>query len=87
MTGRPRGHLAAGRPWQHLGRWMEDVETLKQQLTVLRSEHADLDVLIGRTVAEAPFNQLTIQRLKRRKLMLKDRIAALERRLLPDIIA
>ena len=51
------------------------------------SEHRDLDDVIARVTEAGPFDQLQIQRLKKRKLMLKDEIARLESRLLPDIIA
>lgn len=66
---------------------MIDVDTLQERLAALRLEHRDLDDVISRIVVEAPFDQLQIQRLKKRKLMLKDQIAKLESQLLPDIIA
>ena len=64
-----------------------EVEQLRQQLAELRSEHRDLDDVIARVTDSGPFDQLQIQRLKKRKLMLKDEISKLESRLLPDIIA
>jgi hypothetical protein len=64
-----------------------DLEAIKARLEQLRSEHRDLDELIARITEESPFNQLEIQRLKKRKLVLKDLIAKLENRLVPDIIA
>lgn len=66
---------------------MIDVDTLQERLAALRLEHRDLDDVISRIVVEAPFDQLQIQRLKKRKLLLKDQIAKLESQLLPDIIA
>lgn len=66
---------------------MIDVDTLQERLAALRLEHRDLDDVISRIVVEAPFDQLQIQRLKKRKLLLKDQIAKLESELLPDIIA
>lgn len=60
---------------------------MQQKLASLRSEHRDLDDVIARIGEQAPFDQLQIQRLKKRKLLLKDQIARLESRLLPDIIA
>jgi hypothetical protein len=60
---------------------------LRRKLEELRSEHRDLDDVIARLSEKAPFNQLQLQRLKKRKLMLKDQIAKLESKLLPDIIA
>lgn len=62
-------------------------EELRQRLEQLRSEHRDLDDVIARLSERAPFDQLQMQRLKKRKLMLKDQIARLESQLLPDIIA
>jgi len=60
---------------------------LRVKLEELRSEHRDLDEVIQRMAETAPFNQLQIQRLKKRKLLLKDQIIKLESKLLPDIIA
>lgn len=64
-----------------------DVETLKAKLAALRSEHRDLDDVIARAVELVPFDQLQLQRLKKRKLALKDQILKIESELLPDIIA
>ena len=64
-----------------------DLAAIKRKLTELRSEHRDLDDVIARVQDTQPFDQLQLQRLKKRKLMLKDQIAQLESRLLPDIIA
>lgn len=64
-----------------------DRESLERQLTELKSEHRDLDDVIARIAADAPFNQLQLQRLKKRKLQLKDQLAKIESLLLPDIIA
>jgi len=64
-----------------------DTEALEARLAALKSEHRDLDDVIARLSEHAPFNQLQLQRLKKRKLLLKDQIAQIESRLLPDIIA
>ena len=64
-----------------------DREELRQRLRELQSEHRDLDDVIARIAEEAPFDQLQIQRLKKRKLVLKDEISRLADLLLPDIIA
>jgi len=64
-----------------------DKEELLRRLEALQSEHRDLDDVIDRISDEAPFDQLQIQRLKKRKLVLRDEIARLEDLLLPDIIA
>ncbi len=65
----------------------QDAEALKAKLEALRSEHRDLDEVIDRLIEKAPFDQLQLQRLKKRKLGLKDQIIKLESRLIPDIIA
>ena len=63
------------------------VTEMRVKLEELRSEHRDLDEVIQRLAETSPFNQLQIQRLKKRKLALKDQITKLESKLLPDIIA
>lgn len=60
---------------------------MKRRLSDMKTEHRDLDDVIARLLEKAPFDQLQLQRLKKRKLMLKDEISRLESRLLPDIIA
>ena len=64
-----------------------DRETLERQLEELKSSHGDLDDVIARITEEAPFDQLQIQRLKKRKLQIKDQMTKIESLLLPDIIA
>ena len=64
-----------------------DVEAIKTKLQALRVEHRDLDEVIDRLIERAPFDQLQLQRLKKRKLGLKDQITKLESKLIPDIIA
>lgn len=64
-----------------------DREELQRQLEELKSEHRDLDDVIARITEDVPFDQLQVQRLKKRKLQLKDQIIKLESLLLPDIIA
>ncbi len=63
-----------------------DRDSLLRKLHELRSEHRDLDTVIAR-LAAGPVDQLQVQRLKKRKLLLKDEIAWLESRLIPDNIA
>jgi hypothetical protein len=63
------------------------IEIIRQKLARLYSEHRDLDDVIAQITGSGPFDQLQIQRLKKRKLMLKDQILQLESELLPDIIA
>lgn len=64
-----------------------DQAALRRRLEGLRTEHRDLDDVIARIAETAPFDQLQMQRLKKRKLQLKDQIAKVESLLLPDIIA
>lgn len=64
-----------------------DQAALRRRLEELRTEHRDLDDVIARIAETAPFDQLQMQRLKKRKLQLKDQIAKVESLLLPDIIA
>jgi hypothetical protein len=66
---------------------MDDTETLQQQLSDIQLAHRDLDDVIDHLIETRPFDQLQIQRLKKRKLGLKDQISKLGSRLLPDIIA
>lgn len=63
-----------------------DLELIRQKLETVKSEHRDLDDVIER-LGDHPVDQLRLQRLKKRKLMLKDQIIKLESMLLPDIIA
>jgi hypothetical protein len=65
---------------------LADRDSLLRRLHELRSEHRDLDTVIAR-LDEAGSDPLQLQRLKKRKLKLKDEIAWLEGRLVPDIIA
>ena len=65
----------------------DEQAALRAPLDQLRSEHRDLDEVIAQ-LSESPLqNQLQLQRLKKRKLVLKDMIIRLEGRLIPDIIA
>ena len=60
---------------------------LNQQVQALRIEHRDMDAAIAALFEKAVPEQLQIARLKKRKLLLKDKIAVLEDQLIPDIIA
>jgi hypothetical protein len=64
-----------------------DGEALRQRITQLHLEHRDLDDVISRLSQHAVQDQLQLQRLKKRKLYLKDQISQLERQLTPDISA
>jgi hypothetical protein len=65
----------------------QEEEELRRELLQLRQEHRDLDAAIAAMVESGNIDTIRIQRLKKRKLVLKDRIAEIEDRLLPDIIA
>lgn len=62
-------------------------EGYQQLLEQLRVEHRDFDDAIEALMGKAMVDQLQIARLKKKKLMLKDRIMRLEDQLVPDIIA
>jgi hypothetical protein len=64
-----------------------DERELREQLVRLRAEHRDLDAQIAAVEASPLADQLQVKRLKKRKLVLKDSIQALEDQLFPDIIA
>lgn len=66
---------------------MEDEEELREKLVSLQQEHKDLDDVIDRMMSTQPVDFLQVQRLKKRKLSLKDMIQKIESDLLPDIIA
>jgi hypothetical protein len=64
----------------------EEIE-LKTQLERLRQEHRDLDAAIEALQAVPGVDLIQVQRLKKRKLILRDRITFIEDQLTPDIIA
>ena len=66
---------------------LNDRDSLLRRLHEMRSEHRDLDTVIARLADQGALDQLQLQRLKKRKLMLKDEISRLESRLIPDSIA
>lgn len=68
-------------------REMEHDDVLRVELEVLRQEHRDLDTAIHALMERTTADQLTITRLKKQKLHLKDKIARIEDTLMPDIIA
>ncbi len=71
------------------GRRLSDDEEreIRRELAGLRQEHRDLDEAIAALAQTAAPDTIRLQRFKKRKLALKDRIASLEDRLFPDIIA
>ena len=65
----------------------DEKEQIRARITVLEVEHSDLDYIIATLSQDPIHDQLRLRRLKKRKLMLKDQIAMLKDRLIPDIIA
>ncbi|MBL4667485.1 MAG: DUF465 domain-containing protein [Sneathiella sp.] len=66
---------------------IDEQEALKRRLAELKTEHRDLDIAIDALINSGNYNNLQLQRLKKRKLVLKDYIFLTENALLPDIIA
>lgn len=66
---------------------MKSDDVLRVELEVFKREHRDLDEAISALQSTGTADQITLQRLKKKKLVLKDKIAQIEDRLLPDIIA
>jgi hypothetical protein len=66
---------------------MIEPRQLRIKLAILQTEHRDLDDIIERLIETPPYDQLQLQRLKKKKLTLKDQIARIEAMLVPDIIA
>lgn len=64
-----------------------ECDALRAEVERLRLEHGDLEAAINALLAVGSADQLQIQRLKKRKLLLRDRIAFLEDQITPDIIA
>ncbi len=62
-------------------------DEIRATLLALQEEHRDLDEVIARIGLAAPTDELLLRRLKKRKLLLKDRIFQLEAMLEPDILA
>ncbi|WP_224826576.1 YdcH family protein [Cognatishimia sp. MH4019] len=66
---------------------MQPEDVMRVKLEVLRREHRDLDDAIHALQEKGTADMLTLKRLKKQKLSLKDRIAMIEDQLTPDIIA
>ncbi len=66
---------------------LEDRRNLEREMDRLREEHRDLDAAISALTHLGSPDQLQLQRLKKRKLVLRDRIAFLDDQATPDIIA
>ncbi len=66
---------------------MEDIDDLQEKLAALEQEHRELDRHIEEMSRAQPVDLLQIQRLKKKKLTIKDQIQKLKSDILPDIIA
>jgi hypothetical protein len=65
----------------------EEERALREQLARLQQEHRDLDVAISALENSSGYDRIQVQRLKKRRLYLRDRISHIEDQLTPDIIA
>ena len=64
-----------------------DQEDIRRRIIELQIEHRDLDAAIGRLASPLEIDDLALRRMKKRKLQIKDTLAQLEMRLVPDIPA
>ena len=64
-----------------------DSEEIKRRIVELQIEHRDLDDAIARLAEQVGIDDLTLRRLKKRKLQIKDAIVQLQMKLVPDIPA
>jgi hypothetical protein len=64
-----------------------DIEAIQQRISDLQLEHRDLDLAIAAIAANAESEELTLRRLKKRKLQIKDAMVLLQMQLTPDIPA
>jgi len=65
----------------------EERAQIEARIEALETEHRDLDDVIARLAADPTQDQLQLRRMKKKKLLLKDLIARLRDRLIPDIVA
>jgi len=65
----------------------EERAQIEARVEALETEHRDLDDVIARLAADPTQDQLQLRRMKKKKLLLKDLIARLRDRLIPDIVA
>lgn len=65
----------------------EEISEIKHRLAELMLEHRDLDEIVDELTRSGNIEELKIKRLKKRKLQIKDQIARLEDKLIPDILA
>ena len=65
----------------------EEQNKIKEKINELRKQHSELDMEISKIVKVIPVDQVMLQRIKKKKLKLKDEISKLSSHILPDIIA
>ena len=65
----------------------EEQNKIKAKIIELRKQHSELDIEISKIVKVIPVDQVMLQRIKKKKLKLKDEISKLSSNILPDIIA
>ena len=65
----------------------EEQNKIKAKINKLREQHSELDIEISKIVKVIPVDQVMLQRIKKKKLKLKDEISILSSHILPDIIA
>ena len=65
----------------------EEQNKIKAKINELRKLHSELDIEISKIIKVIPLDQVMLQRIKKKKLKLKDEISKLSSHILPDIIA
>lgn len=65
----------------------DEIKSIQRRILELQTEHRDLDEVVSALAANNNVDQLLLQRMKKRKLQLKDQIARLKSRLIPDLDA
>ena len=65
----------------------DEIKSIQRRILELQTEHRDLDEVVTALAANSNVDQLLLQRMKKRKLQLKDQIARLKSRLIPDLDA
>jgi hypothetical protein len=66
---------------------LDDIETLRRRITELQLEHQGLDAMIDSVGPQGTLDELQLRRLKKRRLQIRDTIALLQMRLVPDVPA
>jgi hypothetical protein len=87
VCGHPKGCPERNRGTTKAAMTKEEEGELRAQLARLQQEHRDLDAAIAALQASPGADIIQVQRLKKRKLHLRDRITFIEDQLTPDIIA